>query len=129
MRWLFDAAAASRLARRGAARAVTLESYALEQVRPGQVVGLGSGRAAERFVRALGARVGEGLEVRGVATSEATAKLARALAIPLVALDEVSGSISPSTAPTRWIREGGLIKGYGGALLREKVVATSAARA
>jgi ribose 5-phosphate isomerase A len=56
---------------------MTLESYALGQVRPGQVVGLGSGRAAERFVRALAARVEAGLEVRGVPTSRATEDLAR----------------------------------------------------
>jgi ribose 5-phosphate isomerase A len=51
-----------------------------------------------------------------------------ALAIPLVALDEVPESTWPSAAPTGWIRKGGLIKGRR-ALLREKVVATSAARA
>jgi ribose 5-phosphate isomerase A len=107
---------------------VTLEGYALEQVRPGQVVGLGSGRAAERFVRALGARVAEGLEVRGVATSEATARLARSLAIPLVALDDVAGVDLAVDGADEVDPHGGLIKGYGGALLREKVVATSAAR-
>jgi len=108
---------------------VTLESYALEQVRPGHVVGLGSGRAAERFVRALGARVGEGLAIRGVATSEATAKLARELAIPLVTLDEVAGVDLAVDGADEVDPQGGLIKGYGGALLREKVVATAAARA
>jgi ribose 5-phosphate isomerase A len=108
---------------------VTLESYALEQVRSGHVVGLGSGRAAERFVRALGARVGEGLAIRGVATSEATAALARALAIPLVTLDEVAGVDLAVDGADEVDPQGGLIKGYGGALLREKVVATAAARA
>lgn len=108
---------------------MTLESYALEQVRPGQVVGLGSGRAAERFVRALGARVGEGLAIRGVATSEATATLARELAIPLVALDAVAGVDLAVDGADEVDPQGGLIKGYGGALLREKVVATAAGRA
>lgn len=108
---------------------MTLESYALEQVRPGHVVGLGSGRAAERFVRALGARVGAGLAIRGVATSEATAKLARALAIPLVALDEVERVDLAVDGADEVDPQGALIKGYGGALLREKVVATTAARA
>jgi ribose 5-phosphate isomerase A len=107
---------------------VTLESYALEQVRPGQVVGLGSGRAAERFVRALGARVGAGLAIRGVATSEATARLARELAIPLVSLDEVAGVDLAVDGADEVDPQGALIKGYGGALLREKVVATSAAQ-
>jgi ribose 5-phosphate isomerase A len=106
----------------------TLESYALEQVRPGSVVGLGSGRAAERFVRALGSRVGEGLAVRGVATSEATAALARELQIPLVALEDVPGVDLAVDGADEVDPQGGLIKGYGGALLREKVVAASAAR-
>ena len=108
---------------------MTLESYALEQVRPGHVVGLGSGRAAERFVRALGARVGEGLAMRGVATSEATAKLARELGIPLVALDDVACVDLAVDGADEVDPQGLLIKGYGGALLREKVVATAAARA
>lgn len=106
---------------------MTLESYALDRVRPGQVVGLGSGRAAERFVRALGARVKDGLEMRGVATSEATAKLARAQDIPLVTLDDVSRVDLAVDGADEVDPEGRLIKGYGGALLREKVVATFAA--
>jgi len=108
---------------------VTLEGYALDQVRPGHVVGLGSGRAAERFVRALGVRVGDGLAVRGIATSQATAKLARALGIPLVTLDDVPGVDLAVDGADEVDPEGRLIKGYGGALLREKIVATSAARA
>ena len=58
----------------------------------------------------------------------ATAKLARALGIPLVALDEVPGVDLAVDGADEVDPEGGLIKGYGGALLREKVVATSAAR-
>lgn len=108
---------------------MTPESYALDLIRPGDVVGLGSGRAAERFVRALGVRVGQGLDVRGVPTSNATAELARALGIPLVALDDVSGVDLAVDGADEVDPEGRLIKGYGGALLREKVVATSAARA
>jgi ribose 5-phosphate isomerase A len=107
---------------------VTLESYALAQVQPGQVVGLGSGRAAARFVRALAARVSEGLAVRGVATSEATAELAREHGIPLVTLEDVERVDVAVDGADEVDPEGGLIKGYGGAMLREKVVATSAAR-
>jgi ribose 5-phosphate isomerase A len=107
---------------------VTPERYALDQVRPGQVIGLGSGRAAQRFVRALGARVGEGLDVRGVPTSRSTAELARALGIPLVALDEVPGIDLAVDGADEVDPQGRLIKGYGGALLREKIVAASAAR-
>lgn len=107
---------------------MTPEGYALSAVRPGQVIGLGSGRAAERFVRALAARVAAGLAVRGVATSEATAELARALRIPLVTLDDVAQVDVAVDGADEVDPAGGLIKGYGGALLREKVVATSAAR-
>jgi ribose 5-phosphate isomerase A len=108
---------------------VTLEEYALDWIRPGHVVGLGSGRAAERFVHALGARVAGGLAVRGVATSEATASLARAQGIPLVTLEEVARVDVAVDGADEVDPKGGLIKGYGGALLREKIVATSAARA
>jgi ribose 5-phosphate isomerase A len=107
---------------------VTLESYALEQVRPGQVVGLGSGRTTSRFVRALGARVARGLAVRGIATSEATAKLARAQGIPLATLDDVERVDIAVDGADEVDPEGSLIKGYGGAMLRERVVATAAAR-
>ena len=62
---------------------------ALEMIRDGQVVGLGSGRAATAFVEGLGARVGSGLCVQGVPTSEATAALAQKLGIPLVTLDSI----------------------------------------
>lgn len=108
---------------------MTPERYALDRVRPGQVVGLGSGRAAERFVRALGARVADGLAVSGIATSHATENLACALGIPLVTLDEVSGVDLAVDGADEVDPEGRLIKGYGGALLREKVVAASAAHA
>ena len=108
---------------------MTLEEYALQQIQPGQIVGLGSGRAAERFVRALGARVAAGLAVRGVATSDATASLARAQGIPLVTLAEVARVDVAVDGADEVDPKGRLIKGYGGALLREKVVATSAARA
>jgi len=63
---------------------VALATHALGFVSAGAIVGLGSGRAASAFVRALGARVREGLRVRGVATSEETARLARDLGIDLV---------------------------------------------
>ena len=107
---------------------MTLESYALEQVSPGQVLGLGSGRAAQRFVRALGARVAAGLDVRGVATSRATEDLARALGIPLVSLEDILRIDLAVDGADEVDPEGRLIKGYGGALLREKVVAVVADR-
>ena len=56
---------------------------ALRFVESGQTLGLGTGRAAEAFVRALGARVAEGLDVRGVPTSVRTEALARWCADPI----------------------------------------------
>src|SRR5438128_170384 len=64
-----------------------LATHALGFVRDGDVVGLGSGRAAGAFVHALAARVRAGLKVHGVPTSEETARLARELGIDLVGLE------------------------------------------
>ncbi len=67
---------------------------ALEFVADGAVVGLGSGRAATAFIQALGKRVSEGLRVRGIATSEASARLAERLHIALVAPEEAEATTS-----------------------------------
>jgi ribose 5-phosphate isomerase A len=101
---------------------------ALEEVRPGMRLGLGTGSTAKLFVDLLGERVAAGLDVVCVPTSEATADQARSLGIPLTDLDEtphldltVDGAdeIGPGLA---------LIKGGGGALLREKIVAAASDR-
>ena len=98
---------------------------ALDFVRDGMQIGLGTGRAATAFVEALGRRVALGLRVTGVPTSEATAALARRLHIPLAHLDEVprlditfdgADEVDPALD---------LIKGYGAAMVREKIVALS----
>ncbi|HKA16626.1 MAG TPA: ribose-5-phosphate isomerase RpiA [Myxococcota bacterium] len=107
---------------------MTLEGYALEQVRPGHVLGLGTGRAAERFVRALAARVASGLEIRAVATSRATAELAGSLGIPVIPLDDAPRVDLAVDGADEVDPDGRMIKGYGGALLREKVVAAAAER-
>lgn len=94
--------------------------YALRYVRPGQTVGLGTGRAASAFIRALGRR---GLKVRGVATSTASAELARSLGIPIVPLDgqgKLSVDIDGADEVDPRLN---LVKGYGGAMVREKIVA------
>lgn len=104
-----------------------LAARALDHVGSGALVGLGSGRAASVFVRALGSRVARGLRVRGVPTSEATARLAREVGVPLAGLDEgildlaVDGAdeVDPHLD---------LIKGYGGALVRERIVAAASRR-
>jgi len=77
-------------------------THALDLVTDGTTIGLGTGRAAAAFIDALGARVREGLRVRGVPTSTASADQARALGIPLVELDGNVELDLTSTAPTRW---------------------------
>ena len=88
-------------------------------VESGMVVGLGTGSTAVRFVEALAAR---DVAIQGVATSEATAALARSLGIPLLELDE-AGDIDLTVDGADEIGPGlALIKGGGAALLREKLV-------
>jgi ribose 5-phosphate isomerase A len=95
---------------------------AAKLVESGMVVGLGTGSTAAWFVRALGDRQKEGLKIRGVPTSEATAQLARELGIPLLTLDEAP-EIDLTVDGADEIGPGlGLIKGGGAALLREKLV-------
>lgn len=102
--------------------------YAAGLVEEGMVLGLGTGSTATLFVRALGQRVRGGLHVVGVPTSEATAQLARAEGIALATLEEyprldldVDGADAIDPALN-------LLKGLGGALLREKIVAASSSR-
>lgn len=108
--------------------AAALAAEALREVRGGQVIGLGTGYAATAFVRALAARVAAGVDVRGLPTSEATAALARELGIKLVTSDDVDVVDIAVDGADEVDPRGDLIKGYGGALLREKVVATLARR-
>jgi ribose 5-phosphate isomerase A len=93
------------------------------------VVGLGTGSTAAFFVRALARRAAvEGLSIRGVPTSQATAELARAGAIPLVELD-AAGEVDLVVDGADEIGPGlDCIKGGGGALLREKLVWEAARR-
>lgn len=114
-----------RLSEEGAA---VLAAEAMRLVSSGQVVGLGTGQAATAFVRALGQRVAAGLDVRGVPTSETTAALARQLGIKLVTLDDVDAVDVAVDGADEVDPHGDLIKGYGGALLRERVVASVARR-
>ena len=101
---------------------------ALQEVRPGMKLGLGTGSTARHFVDLLGEKVAAGLDVLCIPTSEATAAQARGLNIPLTDLETtpwlditVDGAdeIGPDLS---------LIKGAGGALLREKIVATACDR-
>jgi ribose 5-phosphate isomerase A len=102
--------------------------HALEYVPDGGVVGLGTGRAAGAFVRALAERVHGGLRIRGVPTSAATAALAGELRIPLLSLAE-AGELDVTVDGADEVDPRlDLIKGYGGALVREKIVAASSKR-
>ena len=101
---------------------------ALEQVRDGMKLGLGTGSTAKHFVELLGERVRAGLKVVGVPTSEATRADAARCGIPLTTLDDVdrldltvdgADEIDPAL---------NLVKGGGGALLREKIVAAASDR-
>ena len=98
---------------------------ALEDIHSGMLVGLGTGSTARHFVDLLGEKVAAGFKCLCVPTSEATAAQARSMNIPLTDLDSVdhldvtvdgADEIDPHLA---------LIKGAGGALLREKIVAAS----
>ena len=105
----------------------SLAEKAMSFVSPGTIVGLGSGRASSAFVRALGARVATGLAVRGVPTSRETARLAREVGIPLVELDGGELDVTFDGADEVDPRLD-LIKGYGGALARERIVACASRR-
>ncbi len=96
---------------------------AVDLVADNSVVGLGTGRAASAFVRVLAKRVADGLRVRGVPTSEATAQLAGQLGIPLVHLNDVDTIDITIDGADEVDPRLDLIKGYGGALVREKIVA------
>ena len=98
---------------------------ALELVRDGQVVGLGTGSTAKFAIEGLGLRVREGLSVRGVSTSIATERLASQCGIPLIDLNE-AGTIDITIDGADEIDPNfDMIKGGGGALTREKLVALS----
>jgi ribose 5-phosphate isomerase A len=101
---------------------------ALEFVRPGMRLGLGTGSTARHFVDLLGARVARGLDVIAVPTSEATRAQAAKLGIALTTLDQTPALDLTVDGADEVAPDLTLIKGGGGALLREKIVATASAR-
>ena len=102
---------------------------AAELVESGMVVGLGTGSTAALMLQRLGERVEqEGLKIIGVPTSVATAEQARELGIPLRELDDVGGLDINLDGADEIDPQFRMIKGRGGALLREKIVACVAAR-
>jgi ribose 5-phosphate isomerase A len=101
---------------------------AVEFVRPGMRLGLGSGSTAKHFVELLAERIGAGLEVVAVPTSEATRSDAERLGVPLTSLDETPALDLTVDGADEIAPDLSLIKGGGGALLREKIVASASAR-
>src|SRR5437762_9358938 len=100
---------------------------ALELVRPGTVVGLGSGSTARYFIAGLGDRVRAGLKVRAVATSMESRRLAEEGRIPIT--ERVDGSLDRAVDGADEIDPAlNCVKGRGGALLREKIVAHASRR-
>jgi ribose 5-phosphate isomerase A len=99
---------------------------ALGFVENGMKLGLGTGTTAEAFLEVLADRVRGGLYVVGAATSERTEAKARALGIPLGNLDDLAPLDLDIDGADEADRDLNLIKGGGGALLREKIVAASA---
>jgi len=101
---------------------------ALELVKPGMKLGLGSGTTAHEFVDLVGEKVKAGLDIICVGTSKATEAQARSLGIPLSTLDEIAELDLTVDGADEIDPELRLIKGGGGALLREKIVAAASRR-
>ena len=96
---------------------------ALEAIKDGMIVGLGTGSTVTHFIRELGVRARAGLRVHGIPTSEESRKLAVEVGIPLTTLRE-HPIIDVTVDGADEVSDGlDLIKGLGGALVREKVVA------
>lgn len=101
---------------------------ALDHVRDGMKLGLGTGSTAKHFVELLGEKVRAGLNVIGVPTSEATRADAERCGVPLSTLDELDRLDLTVDGADEVDPQLNLIKGGGGALLREKIVAASSDR-
>ena len=100
---------------------------AVELVRPGMIVGLGTGSTARYFIDGLGRKVGEGLKVQAVSTSDESGRLAKAAGIPIA--DRITGELDLAVDGADEIDPAvNCIKGRGGALLREKIVAHASRR-
>ena len=96
---------------------------AVEYVKDGMVVGLGTGSTAYFAIAGVGKKVAEGLSIRAIPTSAATEKQAQDLGINLVSLDDVDEIDLTIDGTDEWDPDLNLIKGGGGALLKEKMVA------
>jgi ribose 5-phosphate isomerase A len=94
-------------------------------VRDGQIVGLGTGSTAVHAIRAIGERVRQGLKILAIPTSQRSKELAESLGIPLTTLDEYEEIDVTIDGADEFDPALNLIKGGGGALLREKIIASA----
>jgi ribose 5-phosphate isomerase A len=111
-----------------AAQKAVAARRAVDEIEDGMVLGLGTGSTAALVVAEIGRRVRDGLRVVGVPTSEATARQARELGIPVATLEDHPVLDLDIDGADEVDPEHNLIKGLGGALLREKIVAMAARR-
>ncbi len=96
---------------------------ALDFVKDGMILGLGTGSTAAHFVRLLGEKVKKGLKVQGVPTSIATHNLAKEVGVPLIDIERVERIDLTIDGADEIDPQMNLIKGGGAALLREKIIA------
>lgn len=101
----------------------TAAKAALKYIEPGMLVGLGSGSTSALFIEYLGAKCRQGLKIKAVATSEHSYKLAKSVKIPLLDIQKVTHLDIDVDGADEVDKEKRLIKGGGGALLREKIIA------
>ncbi len=106
----------------------TAARAAVQLVKDGDIVGLGSGSTAAYAVRLLAERVRDGLKIAGIPTSETTKRLAEQLSIPLATLEEHSQIDIDIDGADEIDPQLNLIKGGGGAFLREKIIASISRR-
>jgi ribose 5-phosphate isomerase A len=97
---------------------------AAELIEQGMVVGLGTGTTASHFIQALGAKCKRGLHIKAVASSSASEKLARQVGIPLTDIDQLTSIDITVDSADEIDPKKQMIKGGGGALVREKIVAS-----
>jgi ribose 5-phosphate isomerase A len=102
--------------------------HALELVENGQIIGLGTGSTAKFAIEGIGRRVSDGLSIKGVPTSLATERMARDVGIPLIELNEVESVDITFDGADEVDDDFNMIKGGGGALTREKLVALASKR-
>lgn len=106
-------------------RLAALGARALRYVRPGRTIGLGTGHAASAFIRALGAAK---IPVQAIATSRASEELARQVGVAIASPEALARLDLDVDGADEVDRRLNLIKGYGGAMVREKIVAAAARR-